>query len=119
MPLYIQTNVSSMVAQSNLGKTQIALATSFARLSSGFRINSSADDAAGLGISESMIADSSQLKVSSAIRPQTPHTPHEPGTHNCADDGPMRADQSATEGGWNKSQSAVVAHQGLEPRFPT
>jgi flagellin len=56
MPLYIQTNVASMVAQNNLGKTQIALATSFARLSSGFRINSAADDAAGLGISESMIA---------------------------------------------------------------
>jgi len=56
MPLYIQTNVASMVAQSNLGKTQNAMSTSFARLSSGYRINSAADDAAGLGISESMIA---------------------------------------------------------------
>jgi flagellin len=56
MPLYIQTNVASMNAQNNLSKTQGALQTSFARLSSGFRINSAADDAAGLGISESMTA---------------------------------------------------------------
>ena len=56
MALYIQTNVASMVAQSNLAKTQGAMQTSFARLSSGYRINSAADDPAGLGISESMIA---------------------------------------------------------------
>jgi flagellin len=56
MPLYIQTNVSSMFAQTSLGKTQNAQATTFARLSSGFRINSASDDAAGLAISESMNA---------------------------------------------------------------
>jgi flagellin len=56
MALYIQTNVSSMVAQTNLSKTQNAMQTSFSRLSSGYRINSAADDAAGLGISESMVA---------------------------------------------------------------
>ena len=56
MALYIQTNVASMVAQSNLAKTQGAMQTSFSRLSSGYRINSAADDAAGLGISESMVA---------------------------------------------------------------
>jgi flagellin len=56
MALYIQTNVASLNAQSNLSKTQSALQTSFARLSSGYRINSSADDAAGLGISDSMTA---------------------------------------------------------------
>ncbi|MBL8717555.1 MAG: flagellin FliC [Myxococcales bacterium] len=56
MALYIQTNVSSLMAQSNLSKTQNSLQTSFQRLSSGFRINSAADDAAGLGISDSMTA---------------------------------------------------------------
>jgi flagellin len=45
-----------MIAQSNLGKTQQAMQTSFSRLSSGYRINSASDDAAGLGISESMNA---------------------------------------------------------------
>ncbi|HSO36977.1 MAG TPA: flagellin, partial [Labilithrix sp.] len=56
MSLAINTNVSSMVAQNSLAKTQSALSTSFARLSSGLRINSAADDAAGLGISKSMNA---------------------------------------------------------------
>ncbi len=56
MSLAITTNVSSMVAQNSLAKTQTSLSTSFARLSSGMRINSAADDAAGLGISKSMNA---------------------------------------------------------------
>ena len=54
MPLYINTNVSSEAAQKNLGANQSRLATSFARLSSGLRINSAKDDAAGLAISESL-----------------------------------------------------------------
>jgi flagellin len=56
MSLFIATNVASLNAQSNLAHTQISLQTSFARLSSGYRINSAADDAAGLGISDSMVA---------------------------------------------------------------
>ncbi|MFO0630627.1 MAG: flagellin [Polyangiales bacterium] len=56
MPLYIQTNTASMVAQNSLSKTQGMLSSSFQRLSSGYRINSAADDAAGLGISKSMEA---------------------------------------------------------------
>lgn len=56
MPLYIQTNVASMVAQGHLSKTQNSLAQNFQRLSSGYRINSAADDAAGLGISKGMEA---------------------------------------------------------------
>ena len=54
MPLVIQTNTASLQAQKNLNKTQSALASSFNRLSSGMRINSAKDDAAGLAISESM-----------------------------------------------------------------
>jgi flagellin len=45
-----------MVAQNSLSKTQGMLGNSFQRLSSGYRINSAADDAAGLGISKSMEA---------------------------------------------------------------
>lgn len=56
MSLFIQTNVASMVAQQNFSATQAKLNTSFQRLSSGYRINSAADDAAGLGIAASMSA---------------------------------------------------------------
>lgn len=54
MALYIQTNISSLQAQKNLLGNQAQLQKSFNRLSSGFRINTAADDAAGLAISESM-----------------------------------------------------------------
>jgi flagellin len=56
MAMVIQTNVSSLESQRNLQGNQNALTKSFNRLSSGYRINSAADDAAGLGISESMKA---------------------------------------------------------------
>ncbi len=54
MPISINTNISSMSAMKNLGKNQKMLSTSFDRLSSGLRINTAADDAAGLAVSESM-----------------------------------------------------------------
>ena len=54
MSLYINTNVASEQAQKNLGANQAKLQSSFARLSSGLRINSAKDDAAGLAISESL-----------------------------------------------------------------
>ncbi len=54
MALVIQTNVASLQAQKNLNATQNRLNTSFGRLSSGNRINTAKDDAAGLAISESM-----------------------------------------------------------------
>jgi flagellin len=53
MPMYIQTNVASSVAQNSLARTQSMLAQNFTKLSSGFRINGAADDAAGLGIAKS------------------------------------------------------------------
>ena len=52
----INTNVMSLNAQRNLNKSQNQLATTLARLSSGFRINSAKDDAAGLAISNRMTA---------------------------------------------------------------
>ncbi len=54
MALFIQSNIASMEAQKNLGYNQAQLGISFSRLSSGFRINSAKDDAAGLAISESI-----------------------------------------------------------------
>jgi len=52
MPQVINTNVPSLTSQRNLNSSQNALATSLQRLSSGLRINSAKDDAAGLAISE-------------------------------------------------------------------
>jgi len=52
MPQVINTNVSSLTAQRNLTTSQGQLATALQRLSSGLRINSAKDDAAGLAISE-------------------------------------------------------------------
>ena len=52
MGLIINTNVSSLNAQRNLLFSSGKLAKSFQRLSSGLRINTAGDDAAGLSISE-------------------------------------------------------------------
>src|SRR3990167_6221475 len=54
MPQIINTNIASLNAQRNLNTSQSALATSLQRLSSGLRINSAKDDAAGMAISERM-----------------------------------------------------------------
>jgi flagellin len=54
MAAIINTNVISLNAQRNLNSSQNALATTLQRLSSGLRINSAKDDAAGLAISERM-----------------------------------------------------------------
>ena len=62
----INTNINTLTAQRNLGTNQAALSTSIARLSSGLRINSAKDDAAGLAISERF---TSQIRgLSQAIR---------------------------------------------------
>jgi flagellin len=52
MSLTLNTNIDSTVAQNNLGGSQALLSQSLDRLSSGLRINSAADDAAGLAISQ-------------------------------------------------------------------
>ncbi len=59
----IQTNVSSISAQRSLGKTNQALQTTFQRLSTGLRINSAKDDAAGLQISNSLTSQINGLGV--------------------------------------------------------
>jgi flagellin len=52
MASVINTNINSITAQKNLGVNQMSLSTSMQRLSSGLRINSAKDDAAGLAISD-------------------------------------------------------------------
>jgi flagellin len=54
MASFINTNVASLQAQNNLSNSQSGLSTSLERLSSGLRINSAADDAAGFAISQRM-----------------------------------------------------------------
>jgi len=54
--LTLQTNVASLGAQRNLSRTEKGLSSAMARLSSGLRINTAADDAAGLSVSEKLKA---------------------------------------------------------------
>ncbi|MBL8349787.1 MAG: flagellin FliC [Burkholderiaceae bacterium] len=56
MPQTINTNIASLNAQRSLNMSQTSLATSMQRLSSGLRVNSAKDDAAGLAIAERMNA---------------------------------------------------------------
>ena len=56
MGLVINTNVSSLAAQNNLTNSTNQLERSVERLSSGLRITRAADDAAGLGVSETLRA---------------------------------------------------------------
>jgi flagellin len=56
MSVSIRTNVASLNAQRNMSQTQTMLDSSLAKLSSGYRITSAGDDAAGLGISTNLIA---------------------------------------------------------------
>jgi flagellin len=66
MPMTINTNVVSLNAQRNLSMSQSSLATSMQRLSSGLRVNSARDDAAGLAIAERQNAQIRGINV--AIR---------------------------------------------------
>jgi len=63
MALSVVTNVSSLNAQRNLNKSSEGLATSMQRLSSGMRINSARDDAAGLQIANRLTSQINGLGV--------------------------------------------------------
>ena len=63
MGLRIRTNVASLSAQRNLGLTTNAKSESMGKLASGYRINKSADDAAGLAITETMKAKVRSMDV--------------------------------------------------------
>ncbi|GAB3667505.1 flagellin [Ramlibacter alkalitolerans] len=63
MTSVINTNIASLNAQRNLGTSQASLNTSIQRLSTGLRVNSAKDDAAGLAIAERMNAQVKGLNV--------------------------------------------------------
>ncbi|WP_350976604.1 flagellin [Shewanella sp. AC34-MNA-CIBAN-0136] len=63
MAITVNTNVTSMKAQKNLNTSSQALSTSMERLSSGLRINSAKDDAAGLAISNRLNSQVGGLEV--------------------------------------------------------
>jgi flagellin len=63
MPQTINTNLASLNAQRSLASSQSSLATSMQRLSSGLRVNSAKDDAAGLAIAERMNAQIRGMNV--------------------------------------------------------
>ena len=61
--LSLHTNNAALSAQSSLSKTQTSLTTSMTRLSTGYRINSAMDDAAGLQIATRLKAQTSGMAV--------------------------------------------------------
>ena len=65
MSLSIQTNIAAIDAHRNLLNTSNELSESMERLSSGYRINKAADDAAGLAISEKLDTQVSGLQQAS------------------------------------------------------
>ncbi|HXI10429.1 MAG TPA: flagellin [Thermodesulfobacteriota bacterium] len=64
MALIINTNISSLIAQQNLSVTSSQLKVSVQRLSSGFRVNSSADDAAGLARADQLRGQTRMIQAS-------------------------------------------------------
>ena len=62
MALSVRTNVAALGATSQLNRTQNSLTKSLERISSGLRINSAADDAAGLSVATSMESDNTSIK---------------------------------------------------------
>jgi len=65
MPAVINTNLASMFAQQSLNNAQGNLATSVQRLSSGLRINSAKDDAAGLSVAQNMQSQINAVNMAS------------------------------------------------------
>ncbi|MDQ1297536.1 MAG: flagellin, partial [Campylobacterota bacterium] len=61
MGFRINTNIAAMNAQVNAGMTNKSLDNSLAKLSSGLRINTAADDASGMSIADSLRAQASSL----------------------------------------------------------
>ncbi len=63
MALTVNTNITAMSATKNLSRSNSGLSASLGRISSGMRINSASDDAAGLGVAENLNAASRSVRV--------------------------------------------------------
>ena len=70
MSITVNTNVTSLIGQKNLTKTNTSLSKTLEHLSTGYKINHAADDAAGLAISEGFNA---QVKGTRAAYTNTQH----------------------------------------------
>ena len=66
MSLGVLNNISALYAENNLNQTQSGLQNTLTQLSSGSRINSGADDAAGLSLANGLQANSAALSQSAA-----------------------------------------------------
>jgi flagellin len=66
MPLGVLNNISAVYAENNLDQTQASLQNVLTQLSSGSRINSGADDPAGLSIANGLAANAAALEQSSS-----------------------------------------------------
>jgi flagellin len=66
MSLFVQTNIASLNAQNAFAKNEIALNKTYQQLSTGYRINSAGDDAAGLGIAKRMTAQVDDYSTASS-----------------------------------------------------
>ena len=66
MAMTINTNINSLNAQRNAQATQMSLSTSIQRLSSGLRVNSAKDDAAGMQIANRLTSQVKGLTVAVA-----------------------------------------------------
>src|ERR1700734_4248968 len=66
MPLGVLNNISAVYAENNLNQTQSSLQNVLTQLSSGSKINSGADDPAGLSIANGLAANSAALSQSSS-----------------------------------------------------
>ena len=71
MAAFINTNIASLNAQRNLNTSQASLTTSLQRLSSGLRINSAKDDAAGLAIADRMTSPDPRQHQLQCVTPTT------------------------------------------------
>jgi len=98
MGLRIQNNIAAMNAHRQLSITDAALAKSQERLSSGYRINRAADDAAGLSISQSFRADIASYKVAS---------------RNTSEANSLL---QVAEGRWTRSETCSPGSKSLPPR---
>ena len=62
MPIIVNSNTTAMNALGNLNRTNRGLTSTFAKISSGLRINSAADDGAGLAVAENLASDFRSLQ---------------------------------------------------------
>jgi flagellin len=86
MALTVNTNIASLNAQRNLTNSQSSLSTSLQRLSSGLRVNSAKDDAAGLAIAERMNAEGALGGITESLQRMRELAVQSANDSNSADD---------------------------------